>query len=198
MTCWALIPIKAPGEGKTRLADAMSAGEREALVEAMLRHVTHTASRTEGVSRTMLIGTARHGLGADVLLLEERGGLNAELTSALKRIAASEYRPDRVIIVAADLPRIAVSDFERLVDVPANSVAIAPDRHGTGTNALSLPLPGAAEFRFRYGNDSAERHREAALQLGFSVETIHSDGLEKDIDEPSDLVDAQFVYSVTQ
>ncbi|MCJ2177403.1 2-phospho-L-lactate guanylyltransferase [Novosphingobium album (ex Hu et al. 2023)] len=193
---WALIPIKGSGEGKTRLADALSESEREALVDAMLRHVAAAAKGAGRIARTVLAGPSRHGLDADIPLIGDSGkGLNAALEGALAQIAGMDGRPDRLIVIAADLPRVTALDLDLLAEAPRRSVAIAPDRHGTGTNALSLPLPEAAGFRFCYGTDSAARHREEAERLGLTVETILSEGLEKDIDEPCDLVDAREVYT---
>lgn len=199
MTTWALIPIKARGEGKSRLNSALSAAEREALVDAMLRHVAQMAGQAGTIARTLLVGPSHHGLDPAITLLDEPGqGLNAALDSALVRIAAARDRPDRLIIIAADLPCLTPLDLDLLAIAPERTVAIAPDRHGIGTNALSLPLPEAAGFRFQYGTDSAVRHRQEAERLDLSVETIVSQGLEKDIDEPSDLVDAAQVYSTTR
>ena len=69
-------------------------------------------------------------------------------------------------------------------------VAIAPDRHGRGTNALSLPLPEAEGFTFAFGPDSFALHNLEAARLGLKIEEIHSPGLACDIDEPADLPDA--------
>lgn len=194
---WALIPIKASGEGKSRLAGSLSAPERDALVDAMLRHVTSTAGEAAMVSRTVLVGPSRHGLDQDIPLIGDPGdGLNAALVHALDEIVRSKDRPNRLIVIAADLPCVTPLDLDLLAEAPRQSIAIAPDRHGTGTNALSLPLPEAAGFRFRYGTDSAAHHREEAERLGLNVETILSAGLEKDIDEPADLVDVRQVYTI--
>ena len=70
------------------------------------------------------------------------------------------------------------------------SVAIAPDRHGLGTNALSLPLPAAAGFLFAFGDDSFARHRAEAERLGLAVEAVHNLRLERDVDLAEDLPDA--------
>lgn len=195
-TVWALIPVKGRGGCKSRLAGVLSAGEREALVDTMFRHVVSAATEARSIERTVLVGPPRHEMDAHILLLDEPGGLNEALTSALAKVATSEFRPDRVVIVAADLPCLTALDLDLLANAPHRSLAIAPDRHGTGTNALSLPLPEAAGFRFQYGIDSAALHRHEAERLGLSVETILSAGLEKDIDEPADLPDAAQVYSI--
>lgn len=194
MTCWAIIPIKGKGEGKTRLADALSPGERETLVDAMLAHVVEAARQAQAIDRIVLVGPSRHGLDKKIPLLPDRGaGLNAALGEALAQTASGA--PDRLIVVAGDLPCVTPLDLDLLASVPAGTLGIAPDRHGTGTNALSLPLPEAARFAFHFGTDSRASHCREAEKLGLTVETIHSAGLEKDIDEPADLTDAAPVFS---
>lgn len=196
-TTWALIPIKAQGEGKSRLALTLSEKEREGLIDAMLRHVIKTLAQARTVTRTLLVGPSRHGQDPAITLLNECGfGLNAVLDSALEQITGMEGCPKRLIVIAADLPCLTPLDLDLLGAAPDRAVAIAPDRHGTGTNALSLPLPEAAGFRFHYGTDSAVRHQQEAERLGLSVETILSQGLEKDIDGPADLPDAAHMYGI--
>lgn len=191
---WALIPIKARGAGKTRLAGVLSPDERDTLVEAMLAHVVRVAG--DVLVRTVLVGPERVGIGAGLERIEDGGGgLNAALNHALEVIAGRNDAPARVIVLPADLPCLTAAEVEQLAQVPGGSVGIASDRHGRGTNALSLPLPEAAGFRFRFGTDSAALHRRAAQMLGLSVEAITGGGLEKDIDEPCDLADAGHLFS---
>lgn len=193
--CWAIVPVKAPGEGKSRLAGVLRAHERQALVEAMLDRVIAAAEGCEAIARVCIVGPSDHGLDDRVTLLREGGGgLNGALSTAVERLVddiLAPSRPDRLIVVAGDLPQIDVRDFAMLADVRANAIGIAPDRHGTGTNALSVPLSAAPRFRFRFGPGSYALHREGAHRLGYTVDTMLSDGLEKDIDEPADLADAK-------
>lgn len=192
---WALIPVKARGAGKTRLAPALCPDERAALVEEMLAHVAGVAG--EVVGRTVLLGPAREELaraGVEAIA-DPGGGLNAALGHALGEIAARADAPARVIVLAADLPALAAGELARLAALPAAAVGLAPDRHGTGTNALSLPLPEVAGWRFHYGTGSADRHRDMAQMLGLNAVTITAPGLAKDIDEPADLADARGVSS---
>lgn len=192
MICWAIIPIKAAEDGKSRLARVLDAGERETLVRAMLAHVVDAASQSSTISRVCLAGPSRHGLPDDVALLSDPGeGLNPALQSALAQIAGEDL--DRVMVVAADLPTVTPQELNLLAVAPADAVAIAPDRHGTGTNAISLPLPAAREFCFGFGPDSYAHHKIETQRLGLKLETILSCGLEKDIDEPADLPDAERV-----
>ncbi|MDG2005065.1 MAG: 2-phospho-L-lactate guanylyltransferase [Novosphingobium sp.] len=189
MICWALIPIKSTEKGKSRLADALDRDAREALVSGMLAHVVKAATNARTISHVCLVGPSRHGLSDDIDLLPDPGkGLNPAVKSALAQIA--EQGPDRIIIVAADLPTVTPQELDLMAVAPIDAIAIAPDRHGTGTNALSLPLPAARDFTFGFGIDSYAHHKHEAQNLGLRVETIISQGLEKDIDEPADLPDA--------
>jgi 2-phospho-L-lactate guanylyltransferase len=70
--------------------------------------------------------------------------------------------------------------------VPETYVAIVPDRHGEGTNALVLTPPTA--IRPAFGEGSCARHVAAAREAGvpFAVEELAS--LALDLDTPADLV----------
>ena len=189
MTCWAIIPVKASLDSKSRLAGVLDADARIALAEAMVAHVVQAASEACNIAQVCLLGPSRHGLPDDILLLCDQGnGLNAAVQSALAELAGEEI--DRAIFIAADLPQVTSTELELLAAVPAGEIGIAPDRHDIGTNALSLPLPEAASFTFAFGYDSLARHRAEAERLGLKLETIHSHGLASDVDKPEDLPDA--------
>ena len=70
--------------------------------------------------------------------------------------------------------------------MPDPYVAIVPDRHGEGTNALVLTPPTA--IRPAFGEGSRARHVAAAREAGipFAVEELAS--LALDLDTPADLV----------
>lgn len=189
MICWAIIPVKEPGEGKLRLAGSLDYAQRSALVGAMLSHVVASARAARNITQVCLVGRSRHGQPDDVLLLDEaEGGLNPALQAALAQVAAQGA--SRVVILHGDLPRLSVQDCELLAAAPPGTLAMAPDRHDTGTNALSLPLPEASAFTLAFGTDSCARHHAEANRLGLPIETIRSIGLAHDIDEPEDLPDA--------
>ena len=67
----------------------------------------------------------------------------------------------------------------------APGVAVVPDRHGTGTNALLLSPPDVIAPSF--GEGSRRRHLREALDSGITpaVEPLVSLGL--DVDTPGDL-----------
>lgn len=60
-------------------------------------------------------------------------------------------------------------------------IAIAPDRHGTGTNAVALR--DDALFRFRFGPDSLRHHCEQVLDAAI----VRTRGLAFDPDTLEDL-----------
>lgn len=190
MTCWAIIPTKAPGDGKNRLSPVLDEMARNTLVRVMLDHVVSAVEAARNVDKTCLVGSSRHGLPETLPLLADPGnGLNAAIASAFDEAATGGAT--RVLIIHADLPRVSTQDIELLVAAAPGAVAIAPDRHGIGTNALSLPLPQAAGFTFAFGTDSFARHSAEAQRLGLPIETIHSQGLAHDVDEPADLPDTE-------
>lgn len=189
MTTWAVIPAKAPGQGKSRLSGLLDDAARSALVERMLAHVLETALASRHVDHVCLLGAARPGLPQGLVRLDDPGGgLNPALAHALAHVAAQGA--SRVIVLPADLPQLIPADINLLAAAAPGSVAIAPDRHGLGTNALSLPLPEAADFVFAFGDDSFARHRTEAQRLGLAVETVHNLRLERDVDLAEDLPDA--------
>jgi 2-phospho-L-lactate guanylyltransferase len=187
MASWIVIPVKAPGDGKSRLRAVLDDIGRRDLVASMLATVVDAANAIAG-SELLLLGPARHGLPATLRRLDDPGtGLNPALASVVPTAMAAGV--DRLVFVSADLPRVTRGDVETLLAIEADMIGIAPDRARTGTNALSLPLPRAADFRFAYGDDSFARHGAEAARLGLEVQPIRSPGVAFDIDRPEDLAE---------
>jgi 2-phospho-L-lactate/phosphoenolpyruvate guanylyltransferase len=186
MRHWVVIPIKAPEACKTRLSPALGDSERQALVAAMLHQTVTAAQAVAGREQVLLLGPSRHGLPDDMgLLPDPGGGLNTALTSA--RDAAVRAGVDRLLFLSADLPMIAAEDVSAMLDVPADMIVVGPDRAGQGTNALSLPLPAAACFRFHYGDNSFVAHRQEAARWKLPFLSVDRPNLGLDIDRPDDI-----------
>jgi 2-phospho-L-lactate guanylyltransferase len=64
-------------------------------------------------------------------------------------------------------------------------LAIAPDRHNAGTNALAIRAP--AEFEPSMGEGSFVRHLAVLAMSGTSYAIVRSRGLGLDIDTQADL-----------
>lgn len=106
-------------------------------------------------------------------------GLNAVVQDAYDTLIA-EY--DRLTVLHGDLknPR-GLRDFTSMKEV-----TIVTDRHGKGTNVLSLPT--GLRFNFAYGGGSAQRHIRECAQLGLELEVITNSPWGHDVDVPEDLV----------
>ena len=89
----------------------------------------------------------------------------------------------RAVVVHADLP--FADDLRGFADLEPDVVAMVPDRHGDGTNVLSVPT--GAGFAFAYGAGSFGRHRAEAERLGLTTVVIDAVHLGWDVDEPADL-----------
>jgi 2-phospho-L-lactate guanylyltransferase len=92
-----------------------------------------------------------------------------------------------VLVAFADLPALTADDISRIVELgeAPNTVVLAPDRHGTGTNLL-LSHP-ASLARFAFGRGSFAAHTHLAQEAGARVEVYRSLGSGLDIDTPDDL-----------
>ncbi len=114
-------------------------------------------------------------------------GLNAGVREARDDVIAGGA--EAVVIVPIDLPFITTAAIDDLIGAlfedPDPTVVLAPDRHGTGTNALALRPPDVIDVSF--GIDSRATHRAAAETAGAAYREV--DGpLSVDLDTPEDLV----------
>lgn len=190
MTTWVVIPAKALVSAKGRLAGVLSDGDRNRLAAGMLRAAIDAACEAVGACNVAIVGAAPADIDKAILVLEEpAGGLNAALDHARRVLA--ESGATRIVSLAADLPQVTAADVLALTDLPPSCAGIAPDRHGTGSNALSLPLPAAGQFTYHYGPGSCERHLAEAARIGLAMRRIERSALARDVDEPADLDDAQ-------
>jgi 2-phospho-L-lactate guanylyltransferase len=183
----ALVPVRSLGGAKSRLGEPLDPEERADLVLALLRRTVEAA-----LSATRLAGVVVVSMDDDLLrraramgaasLLQESDGLNAGLDEA--RLAAGA-RATAVMVLPADLPGVAAPAIDQ-----RPVVALVPDRHGTGTNALLVAPPHAIPFRF--GEDSRAAHAAAAKSAGASY--LELDGpLTFDVDTPDDLLEADML-----
>jgi FO synthase len=181
----AIVPVRAPGEGKSRLAGVLSPLRRASLVQGMLERVLLALRQARSVTRIVVV-TPDLGLAlpAGVDVVHDSGvGLNAAVALALESVAGTA---DAALVVAADAPQVTAEEIDRIIAATRDAdVGIVPDRRGEGTNALWLRLPpGIAP---QYGEGSARAHRDAARAAGLRVVVVDAPGLSHDVDLPSDL-----------
>ena len=191
MTIWAIIPVKPLRRGKSRLAGTLSEDERTELNRRLLRHTLTTLSDLRELEEVLVISrdpqalTLARQCGARTV--RENG--QPELNTALKRatVIAQVYATRGVLILPADLPLITREDVLTLIEHASDPpvVVIAPDRHGTGTNALLISPSGLIEYDF--GENSFQRHCERVNQTGARLEIVNLPTLGLDLDIPENL-----------
>jgi 2-phospho-L-lactate/phosphoenolpyruvate guanylyltransferase len=186
----AILPVKSFNAAKQRLAGMLGAGSRQALAQAMFSDVLTTLRHVPGLDAVAVVTSDRvaesAALGERVQVLRdtEQTGQSAATLIGIRYAQAAGY--ERVLLVPGDTPLVDPEDVGRLLGLET-AVAIVPDRHGTGTNALLISPPDAIAPSF--GPGSFERHVVAAraAAVGYSIERVP--GLMFDVDTPDDLAD---------
>ncbi len=188
---FAVLPMKSPGTGKTRLDGHFSEGERAALASAMFSDVLialSRATRLEGVLVVSADAEVARVAGLHNADWVDDGSATSHSEAALVGIArAVAEGANRVLLVPGDCPAITPEEIDELAttDLGANSVAVLPDRHGTGTNGLLLTPPGIINPAF--GPGSCQRHLDLANSAGANGVVVESEGFQMDVDTPEDL-----------
>ena len=191
MKATAILPVKRFADAKQRLAPGIGSTHRAELAAAMLEDVLEAIDAARSIERTIVVSSEPRAIelavarGAEQLPDPDAGGHSGAALAGIAR--ASELGAGCVVLLPIDCPLLAPRELERLLTgMPERYVAIVPDRHGTGTNALALAPPDAIEPSF--GEGSCARHVAAAREAGipFGVEELPS--LALDLDTPADVV----------
>jgi len=188
----AILPVKRFAEAKRRLAAGLDDERRTAVVAAMLEDTLEAIAGARSVERTIVVSgdpraqeiAAASGV-AEILPDPADEG---HVVAALAGIARAEVGgAGCVVLLPGDCPLLDPREIDGLLTgVPASYVAIVPDRHGSGTNALVLAPPAAIEPAF--GEGSRERHVAAARAAGVPYAVEEMPSLALDLDTPADLV----------
>ena len=190
----AVVPLRGAAGAKTRLAPIFSPEERARLAWAMLAHVLDVIAASGAVDHTLIVSRepdeVRRQVGdaPDRTILPQppdHRGLNAALRLGRERALEDGY--DGMLVLPGDLPLLTPAEIAHLIR-PDAPVILAPDRHGSGTNALLLRLdtPAARQLAFGFGPQSFQRHGEEAQRLGVAMVTALAPGLARDLDTPED------------
>jgi 2-phospho-L-lactate guanylyltransferase len=187
----AVLPVKRLGAAKQRLAAGLDSERRRELAGAMVADVLEAIGSARTIDRLIVVSgdpvaqELANKAGAEVVPDPEDTG---HVEAALAGIARAEVEgAEQVVLLAGDCPLLDPRELDRLLTgVPDRYVAVVPDRHGTGTNALLLSPPNAIVPAF--GEGSRDRHVESARAAGipFGVEELPS--IELDLDTPADVI----------
>jgi 2-phospho-L-lactate/phosphoenolpyruvate guanylyltransferase len=187
----AVLPVKRFGEAKRRLAAGIDDERREALVAAMLEDTLEAIEGSRAIERTIVVTgdpRAQEIVAASSAEVLPDPADEGHIVAALAGIARAEVDGAAcVALLPGDCPLLEPKELDRLLTgLPSSFLAVVPDRHGTGTNALVLSPPDAIQPAF--GEGSCARHVAAAREadLPFAVEELPS--LALDLDTPADVV----------
>jgi 2-phospho-L-lactate/phosphoenolpyruvate guanylyltransferase len=185
-----IVPHRGLEAAKTRLAPSLDPSERIMLASQLLQRVVRVARE---VTEDVVVISPSRPLAEIVeasggRLSVQRGmGLNEGLDQA--RTDALIDGIETLVVLHGDLPNLRADDIRALVGaLPTDreaGVAIAPDRAGTGTNALALRPPGVIGFRFGVGSFAA--HAAEVERAGVPAVAVDRAGLAFDLDTPEDL-----------
>jgi 2-phospho-L-lactate guanylyltransferase len=174
-----LVPIKAFGNAKVRLAASLTLEERSALAREMARHVIGAAGApVTVVCDDQEVASWAAGEGAAVLLMPGRG-LNGAVTAGVTHLASIGFA--RVVVAHADLP--LAHDLASLASF--DGITLVPDRHDDGTNVICVPAE--CGFEFAYGPASFAKHQANAMTLEVPLRILREPLLAWDVDVPADL-----------
>jgi 2-phospho-L-lactate/phosphoenolpyruvate guanylyltransferase len=186
-----VVPVKRFAVAKSRLAPGIEADRKPELIAAMVADVLEAIGAARMIERTIVVSQEPEAAalaaaaGAELVTDFEDASHSA---AALAGIAAAEAGGAAcVALLPGDCPLLDPRELDKmLTGVPDPYVAVIPDRHGAGTNALVLAPPSAIEPSF--GEGSRDRHVAAARAAGipYGVEDLPSLGL--DLDTPADIV----------
>jgi 2-phospho-L-lactate guanylyltransferase len=194
----AIIPVKRFGHAKQRLLEALDRPQRAALVKAMLADVLVAVSAAELIERLIVVtgeGRAerialkhaqRTTTPLEVLRDPDDRGHSEAATLGIIRALAHGARC--AALLPGDCPLLDPAELDAaLARMTDGRVAVVPDRHGTGTNAL-LMCPADA-IGPAFGEGSMQRHRDRAASAGHEVAVEEIESLGLDLDTPDDLVE---------
>jgi 2-phospho-L-lactate/phosphoenolpyruvate guanylyltransferase len=186
----AILPVKSFNAAKQRLAGLLGAGSRQALAQAMFSDVLTSLRHVPGLDAVAVVTSDRvaesAALGERVQVLRdtEQEGQSQAALIGIRHAQVAGY--ERVLLVPGDTPLVDPHDVVALLELDA-PVAIVPDRHGTGTNALVLAPPEVIAPSF--GPGSFDRHVAAARAAGVEYAVAPISALMFDVDTPDDLAD---------
>jgi 2-phospho-L-lactate/phosphoenolpyruvate guanylyltransferase len=192
----AIIPVKRFGSAKQRLLEAVDRPARAALVKAMLADVLSSVCEAERIERVVVVtGEGRaeriaidhaERVTTPIEVLREPRDRGHPEAATLGIVRAKALGAGCVALLPGDCPLLVAAELDaalaRMVD---GRVAVVPDRHGTGTNALLLAPVDAIGPAF--GPGSCARHVERGRAAGYEVAVETLDSLALDLDTPQDL-----------
>jgi len=196
MKATAILPVKRFGDAKQRLLTTLDRPQRAALVRAMLADVLAAATAARNVERVVVVTSEGRAerialahaqrVATPIEVFEEPADRGHPEAATLGIIRAKALGADCVVLLPGDCPLLDADELDAALErMRPGRVAVVPDRHGTGTNALLMAPPDAIGPAF--GPCSCERHSDRAERAGHEVAVEPLTSLALDVDTPDDL-----------
>jgi 2-phospho-L-lactate guanylyltransferase len=192
VSVFALVPVKDPALGKSRLAAVLDARAREDLNLRLIRQTFECCASAFGAERTVVV-TASASIVAEAVARglvvageHSPGDLNAALALAARHAMARGAQA--LLVVPVDLVLLKPDGLRAVSStLEEPGCVLVPDRHGVGTNLFGV-RPARADL-FRFGDRSLDEHRRAAAAVGLEVRVHRDAELALDLDTPEDYRD---------
>jgi 2-phospho-L-lactate guanylyltransferase len=196
LTATAVLPVKRFRAAKQRLVEAIGPPARAALAKAMLADVLAATTSAERIERVIVVtGEGRaekialhhaQRVTTPIEVLRDPADAGHSEAATLGIIRAKALGARAAALLPADCPLLDPGELDGALErLGEDAVAVVPDRHGTGTNALLLSPADAIAPAF--GPGSRERHVERARRRGLDATTERLDSLALDLDTVDDL-----------
>ncbi len=173
----ALVPVKPPALGKSRLVGLPDA-HRRALAEAFALDTVSTCLAARTIAAVLVVTDDAHFSSVLAELGSEAipDGVTGDLNGTLRQAAAEAHRrwpQHRLVAVCSDLPALRADDLDAvLADAPSRPCFV-PDADGVGTTIYLAPPD---EFDPRFGPDSRDAHLDAgAVELSRVAPSVRRD-----------------------
>lgn len=190
---WAVVPVKAFGEAKSRLGPQLSPEVRETLARAMLEDVLDALAQVRGLAGLIVVtvdplATRIASLRGAIVY---RDGASEGHTTAVMTVARrlqSDHRGG-MLTVPGDIPGVKAAEITTLLrrhrETPA--FTIVPAHNDRGSNAIVMSPPAAVALAF--GGDSFGPHVAAARRAGIEPTIVTGlAGIARDVDNYDDVV----------
>jgi len=192
----AIIPVKRFSTAKRRLLELLDPGQRRALVQAMLADVLAAVTVCESIERVVVVTGERRAermtlwqakrVATPLEVLRDPTDTGHSDAATLGIVRAKALGARCVALLPGDCPLLDPGELDAaLKRMRVGRVAVVPDRHGTGTNALLLSPADAIGPAF--GPESRARHAERGRRACYEAAIEPLDSLAPDIDTPEDL-----------
>lgn len=185
------VPMKDPGDSKSRLATVLDCEQRYQLaVDLFCSTDRFFKLHFPDFDRLVVTASAHiselaESSGAHVLKEPASSGLNAAAEEAILWARGRGY--DRFLFVPADIAEWRATEILELLHEGSSSEVVVARAHDAGTNALLIDLRRVHQFEFRFGIDSANRHAMYCAERGISSVVRNWPLLARDIDTVEDL-----------